>query len=68
MKVTESYWKVRWQFAWYSEPVLIVFSFLTYLQTVMQIFIQPNERTWEMLRIHHLNLFHIRRSLHLIFR
>ena len=42
--------------------------FLTFLQVVMQIFIRPNERARKMLRIHHLNLFHIRRSLHLFFR
>ena len=33
----------------------------------MQNFIRLNERALKMLRIHHLNLFHIHRSLYLIF-
>ena len=34
----------------------------------MQLCVRPNERALKMLRIHHLNLFRIRRSLHLFFK
>ena len=36
-------------------------DFLAFLQVIMQNFIRPNERALKkMLRIHHINLFHIR--------
>ena len=42
-------------------------SFLSFLQVVMQNIIRPNERAQNMLRVLHLNLFRIRRSLHHVF-
>ena len=69
MKVIEVVGKIRWQVAVVPSPGLsCVTHFLTFLQLIMQIFIRPNERARKMIRIHHLNLFRIRRSSHLFFR
>ena len=66
MKAIESYG--GWKMMTVLLPGLFVLThFLAFLQVMMQTFIRPNERAQKMLRIHHSNLFHIRRSLHLIF-
>ena len=69
MKATESYWKDT--VAVYRDTnsgVIIFLRFLTFLQVNMQKFyLTKRSSVKNMPRIHEVNLFHIRRSLHLFF-
>ena len=69
MKAIESYWKdtaALWEIPWADYPH---WRFLTALQVIMHKFIRPNENAFfkKMRRVHQKNVFHIHRSLHLIF-
>ena len=68
MKVIESYGSDTAAGCRDTNSGLLCLAISDFPSTIMQIFIRPYERAQKMLRIHHLNLFHIRRSLHLIFR
>ena len=69
MKAIESYWKDAVAVSLHgTKSRVFVFSISDFPSEAMQDTIRPNERALKMLRIHQLNLFHIRRSLHHIFR
>ena len=67
MKAIESYGKDSVAGCRGTLPVFLFLAISDFPSELCNFFIRPNERARKILRVHYLNLFHNRRSLHLIF-